>query len=99
MEQLPITITASAAKEIKYIIENKNIPEEYALRVGVKGGGGCGGAGFFIGFDKKEEFDKEFIEQDIKIFLDKRHIMYLFDLEVGFEDREDGRGFVFHKPE
>jgi iron-sulfur cluster assembly protein len=38
----PITLTARAAEEVQNIMRTKNIPEGYALRLGIKGGG-CGG--------------------------------------------------------
>jgi len=43
---------------------NKGIPQEYGLRVGVRGGG-CG-ATFLLGFDKKKTLMKPIIS---KIFL------------------------------
>ena len=98
MKESPVKITPEAAKEVLYILQNKNIPEGYALRVGMKGAG-CSGAGFFIGFDTKKKEDEEFDLHGIQLLLDKRHIMYLLDLEVDFQDREDGRGFVFNKPD
>lgn len=49
----PINITPKALEEIKTIISTKNIPLEYALRVGVKGGG-CGGVSYALGFDLKK---------------------------------------------
>ena len=48
---IPIEITPKAELEIKHIMATKNIPLDYFLRVGVKGGG-CGGMAFALGFDK-----------------------------------------------
>jgi iron-sulfur cluster assembly protein len=52
----PISLTESAVKEIKNIISEKNIPAEYGLRVGVKGGG-CSGLSYILGFDLQKEND------------------------------------------
>lgn len=37
----PIGISARAAEEVKKIMQSKNIPAGYGLRLGIKGGG-CG---------------------------------------------------------
>lgn len=89
----PITITLKAAIEIKKIMATKGIPEEYSLRVGVKGGG-CGVA-LMIGFDKKKESDQVFTINDIPVLIDKKHTMYLIGKQVDFVETEQGRGFAF----
>lgn len=97
MKDLPIQITDRAVEEALYIFEHKNIPQDYALRVGLKSGG-CGAAGFFIGFDTPKDQDEVFeTPEQLKVLVDKRHFMYLLNMELDFEDREDERGFVFNK--
>ena len=56
---IPVTITEQAIEEIKNIITHKNIPAEYGLRLGVRGGGGCSAAGmsYMLGFDKHKATD------------------------------------------
>ncbi|MBD0400949.1 MULTISPECIES: iron-sulfur cluster assembly accessory protein [Flammeovirga] len=93
----PITITDRAAEEIKNILTQKKVPEGYFLRIGVKGGGGCGGAAFTLGFDKEKETDMSYTTKGISVVIEKRQMMFLIDLEVDFEDRRDERGFVFNK--
>ena len=39
--------------------------------------GGCGVAGFFIGFDTLQEKDEQFELESFKVLIDKRHLMYL----------------------
>jgi len=95
MTEAPILITPKAQEEVSYIMANKNIPQGYGLRVGMKGGG-CG-ASYFLGFDLPQEQDRTFQIADFTLIIDKRHFMYLFDMEVDFEDREAERGFVFNK--
>jgi iron-sulfur cluster assembly protein len=56
---IPITITEKAKAEIKHIMATKNIPPDYYLRVGVKGGG-CGGMAYALGFDKPKAEDQQF---------------------------------------
>lgn len=93
----PVTISTRAAAEIKKIMETKNIPKDYGLRVGVKGGG-CG-VTLIIGFDKQKESDMVYTIDDIPVYIDKKHTMYLIGKEVDFYEGEDARGFVFTSPE
>ncbi|MEN7550658.1 iron-sulfur cluster biosynthesis family protein [Rapidithrix thailandica] len=96
MEKTPIKITDKAAKEILYILENKNIPEGYGLRIGIRGGG-CGAAGYFLGFDKQKEGDEAYQIKGVKVYFEKKYFMYLLDVELDFEERTEERGFVFNK--
>ena len=95
----PVTISEKAAEEIKHMMANKNIPEGYGLRVGVKGGSGCGGMGFMLGFDKPKEGDITYTSQGIEVHVEKRQTMYLIGMQVDFHDGADARGFTFVKPE
>ena len=93
----PVKLTDRAASEVRRIVANKQIPEGYGLRVGVKGGG-CSGMSYSLGFDKQREHDLEFAEQGITIFMDKRHGLYLMDTSIDYHDGLDARGFVFENP-
>jgi iron-sulfur cluster assembly protein len=95
MNFAPIHITPKALVEIKHILKNKNIPSDYSLRVGVKGAG-CG-VGFILGFDKKKDADLEYLMDEVKVLLDKKHLMYLIGMSVDFHESEDARGFTFIK--
>lgn len=92
----PIRITERAATEIKHIMAHKNIPPEYRLRVGLRTGGCSGAASFVLGFDKKNENDVLYQIGDIEVLLEKRHVLYLLDVEIDFEENNEVRGFVFN---
>jgi iron-sulfur cluster assembly protein len=89
----PVTISLRAASEVKKIMETKNIPNGYGLRVGVKGGG-CG-VSLMIGFDKKKDSDMSYTISEIPVYIDKKHTMYIIGKQVDFYDGEEGRGFFF----
>ena len=91
----PVKITGKAILEIKNIIENKNIPQNYKLRIGIKGGVGCSGVNYIIGFDESTEFDNEFEMEGICMIIDKRHTMFLLGVTLDFYDGADARGFKF----
>lgn len=95
----PVTLSDKAIAEVKDIMTNKNIPEGYGLRIGVKGGGGCGGMGFMLGFDKSKEGDISYDIEGITVHVEKRQTMYLIGLEVDFLEDAETRGFTFINPQ
>jgi iron-sulfur cluster assembly protein len=90
----PVTISEKAAVEIRRIMQTKNIPEGYSLRVGVRGGG-CGGVSLLIGFDKQKASDLFYTVEGIPVLVDKKHTMYIIGKEVDFYEGADARGFMF----
>jgi iron-sulfur cluster assembly protein len=92
----PIAISEKAVDEILKIITKKNIPAEYGLRVGVKGGG-CG-VSLLIGFDKPKASDQVYSVGEITVLVDKKHTMYVIGKVVDFYDGEAGQGFLFADP-
>ncbi|MEP0712587.1 iron-sulfur cluster assembly accessory protein [Algoriphagus sp.] len=94
----PITITEKAIAEIKNIMENKNIPTDYFLRIGTKGGG-CGGMSYALGFDKAKDEDQKFTISEIPVLIEKRHYMFLMGMQIDFFEGDEARGFTFINPE
>ncbi|MGE0771120.1 MAG: HesB/IscA family protein [Cyclobacteriaceae bacterium] len=90
----PVTLSKKAAEEVKKIMKTKNVPADYGLRVGIKGAG-CGGASLMIGFDKKKDTDLAYMVEDIPVYIDKKHTMYVIGKEVDFHEGADARGFLF----
>ena len=91
----PVTLSSKAAVEVKKIMLTKNIPADYGLRIGVRGGSGCGGSKLIIGFDKMKQSDLAYIIDGIQIYVDKKHTMYVIGKEVDFYEGADARGFMF----
>ena len=91
----PVRLTPRAAEEVKRIMKNKNIPEGYGLRIGIRGGHGCGGAQLIIGFDRRKTGDIEFQVDDVDVYVDKKHTMYVIGKEVDFYEGADAKGFLF----
>lgn len=95
---LEITITEKAVKEILSIREENSIPENYALRVGVKGGG-CSGLSYSLGFDAEiRDTDGVFEVNSVRLVIDPKSMFYLGGTELDFTDGLNGRGFVFNNP-
>ncbi len=92
---LPIQFSDTALAEIQQTFLSKNLPPNYALRIGLKGAG-CG-ASYLLGLDKPSEQDEIFEFSGIQILIDRRHLMYLYGVTLGFEDGDEGQGFFFEK--
>ena len=76
-------------------MQNKNIPAEYGLRLGARGGGGCGGASLIIGFDKQKPTDISYLAEGITIYIEKKDTLYLLGKEVDYYEGADAKGFMF----
>jgi len=85
---MAVSLSESAAKEVKKIITDQNLPEDTVLRVGVQGGG-CSGFAYSL------NFDTNITEKDrVADFFDP----YLDGTVVDFYDGLEKRGFVFNNP-
>ncbi len=93
----PVVLSVRAAEEIKKIMNSKEIPAGFGLRVGVRGGG-CSGMSYILGFDKMREHDLQFQIDEITLFIDRRHGLYLFGTTIDYHDGLNARGFTFENP-
>jgi iron-sulfur cluster assembly protein len=93
-----VDVTDNAIQEVKKIMEANNIPAEFNLRIGVKGGG-CSGLSYSLGFDAESKPTDNVIEKDgVKIVVDMKSFLFLTGTQIDFIDGENGRGFVFNNP-
>ena len=93
-----IQITERAAKEVRRIIVEQNLPDTTVLRVGVKGGG-CSGFSYTLGFDDKvTEADQIGESKGVRVACDPKSFLYLNNTELDFEESLMGRGFRFVNP-
>jgi len=96
--QTEIDITEKAIKQVKQIKEENSIPSDYALRIGVKGGG-CSGMTYQLGFDGDVKDGDTVIEKEgIKLVVDGKSFFYLSGTILDFSDGLNGKGFVFNNP-
>lgn len=94
---IPVKLTAGAITEVRNLMAKEDFDNTQVLRVGVKGGG-CSGMTYILGFDHKTENDKEFIVEGITCVMDNSHEMYLYGMEVDWQDGLNNRGFTFKNP-
>jgi len=96
-ESKPVTITEGAIRQIKKLMEQENFDTTQKLRVGVKGGG-CSGMSYILGFDQPTEKDKTFEIEGISCIMNAAHEMYVYGMEVDWQDGLNNRGFTFKNP-
>jgi iron-sulfur cluster assembly protein len=95
---MAISLSSTAAKEIKSIVEKQGLAETVALRVGVKGGG-CSGFSYVLDLTEAPAENDEIMESNgIKIYSDRKSYLYLNGTEIDFKDGIMERGFVFKNP-
>lgn len=96
---MSINLTEKAAREIKTILEQQNLPADSTyLRLGVKGGG-CSGFTYSLDLTpNKGENDEEYDLNGIKCIVDPKSQLYLDGVTLDFKDEIMGRGFIFDNP-
>ncbi len=93
-----VSLSETAANEVKKIITEQNLPEDTVLRVGVQGGG-CSGFAYSLNFDTAtSERDRISDFFGVKLAVDKKFDPYLDGTVVDFYDGLEKRGFVFNNP-
>jgi iron-sulfur cluster assembly protein len=93
-----IALTEKAIGEVKKIMSENAIPDDYVLRIGVKGGG-CSGLSYTLGFDAElKDTDRVMEFGGVKVAVDWKSILYLTGTTVDYTDGLSGKGFVFNNP-
>ncbi|MEM6332910.1 MAG: iron-sulfur cluster insertion protein ErpA [Planctomycetota bacterium] len=98
-EAAAISLSETAAREIKTIIEREELdPANVRLRVGVKGGG-CSGFSYLLDLtEQHNDRDEQFEQHGVQIVCDPKSFLYLAGTSIDFKDEVMGRGFVFNNP-
>ena len=95
--EIPIKIDAQTIAKIRDIRLTKLIPNQYLLRLGMKGSG-CSGT-FYAGFDTLRPQDLVFELEDQKVIINKTKLLYFFQKHLTWTeaDTENGlqQGFMF----
>ena len=97
MIQLPIRFTNGAISEIKRLMNEPGFDTTQYLRVGVKGGG-CSGMSYVLGFDAKKDNDSVYDFEGLTFIMEKAHEMYLYGMEIDWQNGLNNRGFTFKNP-
>ncbi|HET8855727.1 MAG TPA: iron-sulfur cluster assembly accessory protein [Salinimicrobium sp.] len=94
-----IKVSESAKKRITSLMSEDGFDTaQHFVRVGVRSGG-CSGLSYELTFDKtKSEGDKVIEDNEVKIVVDKRSILYLAGTTLEYSGGLNGKGFVFNNP-
>jgi iron-sulfur cluster assembly protein len=93
-----IKVAESAKEKVSLLMKEEGFnPIEDYIRVGVKSGG-CSGLSYELKFDKSlQAEDKLFEDNQIKIVVDKKSLLYLIGTTLEYSGGLNGKGFVFNK--
>jgi len=94
-----IKVSEGAKKRIALLMtdEGYDAAKDF-VRVGVKSGG-CSGLSYELKFDKSQaENDKLFEDNEIRIVVDKKSVLYLAGTILEYSGGLNGKGFVFNNP-
>lgn len=93
----PVSFTNNAINEVKRLMQEDGFDTTQKLRVGVKGGG-CSGLSYVLGFDAQLEDDETHFANGLEFIMNKSHGLYLFGMEIDWQDGLNSRGFTFTNP-
>ena len=99
-DYLPMIKVATSAKEkVSVLMQEEGFdPSAAYVRVGVKSGG-CSGLSYDLSFDaEKQENDQLFEDNNVKIVVDKKSLLYLVGTTLEYSGGLNGKGFVFNNP-
>jgi iron-sulfur cluster assembly protein len=95
---LAVSLTPAAVASARAALAKRGSPDA-AVRLGIKGGG-CSGFSYVIEFDDNppRERDRVFEFDGIKVFVDKKSLIYLAGTVLDFEKSMMKQGFKFRNP-
>jgi len=93
---MAITLTDAAADRVKNFLENRG--KGVGLRLGVRTTG-CSGMAYVLEFaDDLDEDDVVFEDNDVKVIVDPKSLVYLNGTELDFGKEGLNEGFKFKNP-
>ena len=93
-----VTVTEQAKDKIVELRRKDGLTDDFAIRVAVQGGG-CSGLMYELQFDTAQQPTDHIVEdKGIKIYVDRKSLLYLAGTELDFSDGLNGKGFQFKNP-
>jgi iron-sulfur cluster assembly accessory protein len=94
---VPVSLSTGAVKELKRLMGEPGFDTSKKLRIGVKGGG-CSGLSYVLGFDDVQDGDIDFEIEGIPCIMNKNHELYLYGMQIEWQEGLNSRGFTFRNP-
>ena len=94
-----INVSEVAKSKVETLMQEDGFnPATDFVRVGVKSGG-CSGLSYDLKFDNEfHTEDRLFEDNEIKILVDKKSLLYLVGTTLEYSGGLNGKGFVFNNP-
>jgi iron-sulfur cluster assembly accessory protein len=93
-----LTMTDSAASEVKKFLEAENVGMEGGLRVRVVPGG-CSGFQYAMNIEEAPQANDEVVESaGLRVFVDMFSAQYLESVQIDYVNSVMGSGFTFNNP-
>lgn len=96
---MAVTVSETAATEIRRIMEAQKLDANTVLRMGMAGGG-CSGLQYSLGFDTQydPELDARYENHGVALVTRKKYALHLDGTSIDFQDGPMGRGFAIENP-
>jgi iron-sulfur cluster assembly protein len=92
-----ISISDKAKSKILSLFKEEGISDAY-VKVSIKSGG-CSGLSYDLKFTNKSDTNDKILEDnEIKILIDKKSLLYIAGTTLDFSGGLNGKGFVFNNP-
>jgi iron-sulfur cluster assembly protein len=92
-----LTLTPKAIERIRYLV-NQSSSQDNILRVGIEKGG-CAGLTYSMDYISEIKEGDEIVDQDdIRIVIDPKAILYLLGTEMDYVEDKFSSGFKFNNP-
>ena len=94
-----IKVSPSAQEKVSQLMREEGFnPSQDFVGVGVKSGG-CSGLSYDLSFDNsKSDQDRLFEDNQVKILVDKKSLLYLLGTTLEYSGGLNGKGFIFNNP-
>ncbi|HMV51185.1 MAG TPA: iron-sulfur cluster assembly accessory protein [Blastocatellia bacterium] len=95
---MTLTLTETAASEVKKFIEAENVGNDGGLRVRVVPGG-CSGFQYGMNIEEAPQATDEVVESSgLRVFVDMFSAQYLDNVQIDYVNSVMGSGFTFNNP-
>ena len=94
----PVSITDKAITAVKEIMNSKDIPNNYGLRIGLENmGASCGSTQYVLGFDQKTDADLVYEINAVPVYIKKAEVLHVSGLTLDYVTEGEISGFSFKK--
>ena len=92
-----LTLTPKAIERIRYLV-NQSSSQDNILRIGIEKGG-CAGLTYSMDYISEIKEGDEIVDQDdIRVVIDPKAILYLLGTEMDYVEDKFSSGFKFNNP-